>query len=48
MDSPNAVATNATLNTIFGMNPILEVMVLVIVIMVIAYFLTGFTRAGFG
>ena len=47
MDSPNAVTLNCTMNTVFSMNPVFELIVCVIVVCAIACLLTGFVGRGF-
>jgi len=47
MTSSNACTINATLNTVFTMNPIVEVIVLVAIIFIAGYYLTGCVGKGF-
>jgi hypothetical protein len=48
MTGSNAVTVNTTMNTVFGMNPVLETVVVVIIIGLVLLFLTLSVSMGFG
>jgi hypothetical protein len=48
MTSPNAIATNCTMNLVFCGNPFAEAIILIFAIIVIGVLLSSFTHSGFG
>lgn len=47
MTSSNAVTMNSTMNFAFGMNPITEIITMILIIMVVGLILSYATKMGF-